>query len=53
MRKALIALSVSIVLSACAGFTDRLPHYLAIADSALTESAQVDEVEEPVVVKEE
>lgn len=46
MKKLILVAALSVTVTGCAGFWDRAPHYLAIADSALTESAKADAEEE-------
>lgn len=39
MKRLIFLFGLTSLLSACAGFEDRLPHYFAIADSVLEEQA--------------
>lgn len=54
MKTLLLSSVLAVTLSGCAGFTDRLPHYLAIADSALENSEpQTETTEADVAVEAE
>lgn len=49
MKAITLSLLTAVVLTGCAGFTERLPHYVAIADSALKHKAAEDAKEEVIL----